>query len=37
VPVWKNGEVIGAVAVSGLSSDEDAALAAIGVKLIAGA
>jgi glc operon protein GlcG len=36
VPVWKNGEVIGAVAVSGLSSEEDAALAAVGVKLIAG-
>jgi glc operon protein GlcG len=35
VPVLKNGEVIGAVAVSGLSSEEDAALALIGVKLIA--
>jgi glc operon protein GlcG len=34
VPVIKNGEVIGAVAVSGLSSEEDAALAAIGIKLI---
>jgi glc operon protein GlcG len=35
VPVLKNGEVIGAIAVSGLSSEEDAALALIGVKLIA--
>jgi len=35
VPVWKNGEVIGAVAVSGLSSEEDADLAGIGVRLIA--
>jgi len=36
IPVWKNGEVIGAVAVSGLSSNEDIALAELGVKLIAG-
>jgi len=36
IPVWKNGEVVGAVAVSGLSSDEDAALAALGAELIAG-
>jgi len=36
VPVWKNGEVVGAVGVSGLSSDEDAALAALGVELISG-
>jgi glc operon protein GlcG len=36
LPVWKNGEVVGAVAVSGLSSDEDIALATIGVQLIAG-
>ena len=35
VPVKKNGEVIGAVAVSGLSSAEDAALATMGVDLIA--
>ncbi|MCU1301835.1 MAG: hypothetical protein JWQ87_2119 [Candidatus Sulfotelmatobacter sp.] len=35
IPVWKNGEVVGAVAVSGLSSDEDIALAKIGVELIA--
>jgi glc operon protein GlcG len=32
IPVWKNGEVIGAVAVSGLSSTEDVALAEIGVE-----
>lgn len=37
IPVWRNGEVVGAVAVSGLSGDEDAALATIGVELIAGA
>jgi glc operon protein GlcG len=36
IPVWKNGEVVGAVAVSGLSSDEDAALATLGAELIAG-
>jgi glc operon protein GlcG len=36
IPVWKNGEVIGAVAVSGLSSNEDIALATLGVDLIAG-
>lgn len=36
IPVWKNGEVIGAVAVSGLSSNEDIALATLGVELIAG-
>ena len=35
IPVWKNGEVVGAVAVSGLSSNEDVALATLGVKLIA--
>jgi glc operon protein GlcG len=36
IPVWKNGEVIGAVAVSGLSSNEDVALAELGVEVIAG-
>jgi glc operon protein GlcG len=36
VPVRKNGEFIGAVAVSGLTSAEDAALATLGVDLIAG-
>jgi glc operon protein GlcG len=36
VPVWKDGAVIGAVAVSGLSSIEDVALAELGVQVIAG-
>jgi glc operon protein GlcG len=36
IPARKNGEVIGAVAVSGLSSNEDIALATLGVELIAG-
>jgi len=35
LPVWKNGDVVGAVAVSGLSSDEDIALATLGVELLA--
>jgi glc operon protein GlcG len=34
IPVWKNGEVAGAVAVSGLSSKEDAELATLGANLI---
>ena len=34
IPVRKNGEVAGAVAVSGLSSIEDAALARLGADLI---
>jgi len=36
LPVWKNGEVVGAVAVSGLSSNEDIELAELGVEMIAG-
>ncbi len=36
IPVWKDGEVVGAVAVSGLSSNEDIALATLGAELIAG-
>lgn len=36
LPVWKNDRVVGAVAVSGLSSSEDVELAAFGVELIAG-
>jgi len=36
IPVWKNGEVVGAVAVSGLSSAEDIALATLGVELLGG-
>lgn len=35
IPVWKNGEVVGAVAVSGLSSSEDISLAELGVEWIA--
>ncbi len=35
VPVWKNGEVVGAVAVSGLSSNEDIVLATLGADLLA--
>ena len=36
VPVWKNGRVIGAVAVSGLPQVEDMELAALGAASIAG-
>jgi glc operon protein GlcG len=36
IPVWKNGAVVGAVAVSGLSSAKDVALATLGVELITG-
>jgi glc operon protein GlcG len=35
IPVWKNSQVVGAVAVSGLSSQEDITLATLGVELIA--
>jgi len=35
IPIWKNGEVAGAVAVSGLSSTEDIALATLGLESIA--
>jgi glc operon protein GlcG len=34
IPVWKDGEVAGAIAVSGLSSSEDTALATQGADLI---
>jgi glc operon protein GlcG len=34
IPVWKNSEVVGAVAVSGLSSSEDIVLATLGVEQI---
>lgn len=37
VPVWRNGEVVGAVAVSGLPQEEDMALAAFGADLVPGA
>jgi glc operon protein GlcG len=36
IPIWNNGEVVGSVAVSGLSSNEDIALATLGVELLAG-
>src|SRR5438552_17891695 len=35
IPVWKNGEVVGSIGVSGLSADEDTALAALRVEWIA--
>ena len=34
IPLWKGGQVVGAVAVSGLSSKEDAALATMGADLV---
>jgi glc operon protein GlcG len=36
IPVWKDGQVVGAVAVSGLSSSEDIVLASLGVDLVSG-
>lgn len=36
LPVWRDGQVVGAVAVSGLSSAEDIDLAALGAKLVSG-
>jgi glc operon protein GlcG len=36
IPVWREGEVVGAVAVSGLSSAEDIDLANLGAKLVSG-
>jgi glc operon protein GlcG len=36
IPVWRDGEAIGAVAVSGLPSAEDIALATLGVESISG-
>jgi glc operon protein GlcG len=35
VPIWTNGEVVGAIGVSGLSSVEDVALANLGLEIIA--
>jgi uncharacterized protein GlcG (DUF336 family) len=35
IPIWKNGMVVGAIGVSGLSSAEDIALANLGLELIA--
>jgi glc operon protein GlcG len=37
LPVWKDGQVVGAVAVSGLSSSEDIVLAKLGVDVVKGA
>src|ERR1700731_3920012 len=34
IPIWKNGELVGAVAVSGLSSTEDVELATLALELI---
>jgi glc operon protein GlcG len=34
IPIWRNGEVVGAVGVSGLSSSEDIVLANLGVESI---
>jgi glc operon protein GlcG len=36
IPVWRDGQVVGAVAVSGLSSSEDVVLATLGIELFAG-
>jgi len=36
IPVWRDGEVVGSVAVSGLSSSEDVVLATLGAELVAG-
>ena len=37
IPLWKHGEVVGAIGVSGLSSTEDVALAELGAEAIADA
>lgn len=37
LPIWRNGEVVGAIGVSGLSSAEDIALATVGLERIGGA
>jgi glc operon protein GlcG len=34
IPIWRDGQVIGAIGVSGLSSVEDIALANVGLELI---
>ena len=34
IPIWRDGQVIGAIGVSGLSSVEDIALASLGLDLI---
>ena len=35
LPIWRNGQVVGAIGVSGLSSAEDIALATAGLELLA--
>jgi glc operon protein GlcG len=35
IPIWRDGQVAGAIGVSGLSSAEDIALATVGLELIA--
>jgi glc operon protein GlcG len=37
IPLWKHGEVVGAIGVSGLSSAEDVTLAELGAEAIADA
>ena len=34
IPIWKSGEVVGAIGVSGLSSVEDVALANLGLEIV---
>jgi len=36
IPVWRNGEVIGSIAVGGLPSQEDIEMAELGASTIAG-
>jgi glc operon protein GlcG len=36
IPIWRNGEVVGSVGVSGLSSPEDVQLATVGIEAIGG-
>lgn len=36
IPIWRNGEVIGSIAVSGLPSQEDIEMAELGASAIAG-
>jgi glc operon protein GlcG len=36
IPLWKDGEVVGAIGVSGLSSAEDIELASLGAHMICG-
>jgi glc operon protein GlcG len=36
LPIWKDGEVVGAIGVSGLSSTEDIELATLGLDWVAG-